>query len=297
LAFLDASLQTGLVALRESLEAFLLVGILSGVVVKLGFPQARKQVLWGAVAGAVVAVLLGFLAQGVAQRLYEANAVLFEGLASLLAVCILTYMIVWMYRHTRDLMGTLHTRAKAALGAGRPAVLFGLSFVAVVREGLETVLFVAGKLAESPTGAGVGVVVGVGLSALLAYLLFSGVLKLSVQGFFTVTGAILVLVAAGMLVTTVHDLSEPKADGGPGWVPQSAQAIHAHDVLPTECEDGAPTTAACVTGGLLHVLVGWRDDLRVAELAAWALYVAAFALGYGLVRRRKTHPAKAPPAI
>jgi len=295
---LAAAVQTGLVALRESLEAFLLVGILSGLVVKLGHPKARAHVLWGAAAGAGVAVVLGLLAQGIAARLYEANADLFEGLASLLAVAILTYMVVWMYRHTREMMGGLHHRAKEALGAGRPAVLFGLAFVAVLREGLETVLFVAGQLAESPGGATVGVLVGVAVSALLAFLLFAGVVQLSVQRFFAVTGALLVVVGAGMLVTVVHDLSEPAADGGPGWLPETHRLFDASGTLPTECEDGAPTTAACVTGGLLHVLVGWRADLRLGELLAWAAYVAAFAIGAIVARgRRASTPAPpAPPA-
>lgn len=293
----DAALQTGIVALRESLEAFLLVGILSGLVVKLGFPAARRQVLLGALAGVVVSVVLGLLAQGVAARLYEANAGLFEGLASLLAAAILTYMIVWMYKHTRDMMGSLHIRAKAALGAGRPLVLFGLSFVAVVREGIETVLFVSGKLAEAPAAATIGVAIGVAASALLAFLLFAGVVKLSVQRFFAVTGAILVFVAAGMLITTVHALSEPKSDGGPGWFPESPRLMDAHATLPTECEDGEPTTTSCVMGGLLHALVGWRDDLRLAEVLVWAIYVAAFAMGAILIGRRKlpAEPAVARP--
>lgn len=293
MAFLDASLQTGLVALRESLEAFLLVGILAGLVVKLGFPQARRHVLWGAGAGVALSVLLGLVADRVAERLYEANADLFEGLASLLAVLILTYMIAWMYKHTQGMVGDLHGKAKDALGAGRPMVLFGLAFVAVLREGLETVLFISGKLAESPLGATLGVVVGVGLSAALAFLLFARVIQLSVQGFFAVTGAILVVVAAGMLITAVHDLSTPKADGGPGWFPETRQLIDAHGRLPTECEDSEPTTGACVTGGMLHALLGWRDDLRLAEVVAWLAYIAAFLAGRLARRRTKGHLAPA----
>lgn len=283
MAFLD----TALVALRESLEAFLLVGILSGIVVKLGHPKARATILWGALAGFAVAVLLGILANGVAAQLYEANAAIFEGLASLLAVVILTYMIIWMYRHTRDLMGTLHTKAKEALGAGRPMLLFGLAFVAVVREGIETVLFVAGKLPQDgATATSLAVLVGIAISAILAFILFGRIVKLSIQGFFTVTGAVLVVVGGGLLITVVHELSEPADEGGPAWFPETPVVHDISGVLPTECADGEPTTANCVSGGLLHAAFGYRADLRWAELVVWATYLGAFVTGYLWMRGR-----------
>jgi high-affinity iron transporter len=281
-------LNTALVALRESLEAFLLIGILSGLVVKLGHPKARLPILWGGLAGAAVSIVFGVLANGVASELYDANAGLFEGLASLLAVAILTYMVVWMYRHTRDMMGSLSVKAKAALGAGRPAMLFGLAFVAVVREGIEVVLFIAKNLpTDGALSTSLAVVAGVAASGLVALLLFTGVLKLSVQGFFAVTGAILVVVGAGLLVTVVHNLSEP-APEGPGWLPASPVLFDLSGKLPTECEDGQPAGAACTTGGLLHAAFGYQATTRWAEAGAWAAYLAAFAVGYGRSRRGKS---------
>jgi high-affinity iron transporter len=283
MAFVD----TALVALRESLEAFLLVGILSGIVVKLGHPTARKPILWGAFLGAVAAVVLGLLAQGIAAKLYDKNAAIFEGLASLVAVAILSYMVVWMYRHTRALMGTLHDRAKGAIEGERPGILFTLAFVAVLREGIETVLFIAGKFpVDGGAATSLAVLVGVAASAVVAWLLFSRVVKLSIQGFFTVTGAILVVVGAGLMVTVVHELSEPKAEGGPGWLPETPVAFDASKTLPTECEDGQPTTTACTTGGILHAAFGYQAAPHVAELVAWGGYIAAFAVGYALSRRR-----------
>src|SRR5688572_7011476 len=127
MAFLD----TSLVAMRESLEALLILGILLGVATKLGQPQARRPMLWGALAGLALSILLGVLASSVAKQLYERNAEAFEGFASLLAVAILTYMIVWMYRHTQGMIGALTSKTRDALSVGRPGVLFGLSFVAV----------------------------------------------------------------------------------------------------------------------------------------------------------------------
>ncbi len=285
-------LDTALISLRESLEAFLLVGILSGIVVKLGQPKARNPILLGALAGVLVSVLLGILANGIAAQLYEQNAALFEGLASLLAAGILTYMVVWMYRHTRGMMGSLHAKAKEALGAGKPAILFGLSFIAVVREGVEVVLFIARNLPNDGVAwTSLAVFVGVAVSAVVAFLLFAGVVKLSVQGFFAVTGAILVVVGAGLMITVVHELSEPKDEGGPGWFPETPHAFDISATLPTECEEGANATAVCTTGGILHATFGYRADLRWAELAAWGSYIGAFAAGYGISRKRAVVPA------
>src|SRR5688572_23025552 len=131
MAFID----TSLVALRESLEALLILGILLGVATKLGQPEARRPLLWGALAGLVVSIVAGILAVDVAHTLYEQNEETFEGVAAFVAVAILTYMIVWMYRHTQGMIGALTHKTRDALG--KPAVLFGISFIAVLREGIE----------------------------------------------------------------------------------------------------------------------------------------------------------------
>lgn len=286
MAFLDSSL----VALRESLEAFLLVGILSGIVVKLGAPKARAPILWGALAGLAASLLLGILANGVAHELYEDNEPLFEGLAALVACAVLVYMVLWMWRHTRGLMGTLHAKAKAAVAGDRPGLLFTLAFVAVLREGIETVLFVAGRLPEDGAGATLlAILVGIAASAVLAFLLFAGVLRLSLPKLFAATGAVLVVVGAGLLATAVHELSEPADEGGPGWFPESPVAWDLSATLPHECDGDA--TAACVAGGLLHAAVGYRAAPRWAEVGAWSALLTGFAV-WGLAARRRPTAAK-----
>src|SRR5687767_2745979 len=129
-----------LVVLRESFEAFLIVGILLGIVAKLGAPQLRTRIFLGTAAGVVASILVGAFLLQLAAGLRKDYTIAFEAAASLLAAAVLTYMIVWMYRHTQSMMGGMHAKVKAALDTGALGALFFIPFIAVLREGFETVL-------------------------------------------------------------------------------------------------------------------------------------------------------------
>lgn len=205
MSFLSATL----VVLRESFEAFLIIGILLGIVRKLGAPQLRSRVLLGAAAGIVASVVVGALLLGLADELREESEVWVEFLAAYLAVAVLTYMVVWMYRHTQDMLGGMHGRVKDALTTGALGALFLIPFVAVVREGFETVLFIAADPA-APTGLALVGCVALGLVAAIALgvLLFSGIVRLSVESFFAVTGVLLVFFGAWILRHGTHEGGE-----------------------------------------------------------------------------------------
>ncbi|MES2155966.1 MAG: FTR1 family protein [bacterium] len=285
MAFID----TGLVALRESLEGLLILGILLGIATKTGQPGARRPILWGALAGLLISGLAGWLAQGVSKEMYDRNEALFEGLAALVAVLILTYMVVWMYRHTQGMMGALHRRTKEALAGGRGGILFGLGLIAILREGVETVLFVAARSqTDGAATTALALMAGIAASAFVAFLVFSGFLKMSIERFMAATGLVLVVIAAGVTVTAVHELSEPKEEGGPAWFPESPVAWDLSANVPTECEAGAPATTACTTGGVLHAVLGYRADPRWAEVATYLLYLGVMAT-YVILRLRKPH--------
>jgi high-affinity iron transporter len=278
LAFRDTFLDISLVALRESLEALLILGILLGVATKLGQPQARRPMLWGALAGLGVSIVAGILAGGVASRLYERNAEAFEGFASLLAVAILTYMIVWMYRHTQGMMGLLTSKTRDALSLGKPGVLFGLAFVAVVREGIETVLFTATKFEPNGTlPTLVALAAGIAVSACIAFLVFAGFLRLSIERFMLGTGLLLVLIGGGLLAYGAHELTEA------GYLPETPRAYNLGSVLPSHG----------ILGSLLSGLLVYRPHPSWLEVALWAAYIGG--MGAWVVRRLRKHPKAAPP--
>lgn len=256
--------EATLVVLRESLEGFLIVSILIGLAVKFGKPETKRYLLGGALTAVGATILLGSFTDAAARDFLEESGseALFAAGAALIAVAILTYMIVWMYKHTITLVAEMRSAAKSAVEVGKPVMLFLLAFAAVGREGIETILFFA-TLAptNSPLTLVLSTIVGVAASGVLAYLVFSGIVRLNVQKFFAASGILLVLFAAGLLASAMHGFSEAHLlpELGPAW---STKAILDED---------------SVTGGIVHAVLGYRDSPTWLEATAYA----AYALGVG----------------
>jgi len=263
-----------LVVLRESLEALLILGVLIGLVTKLGHPRARGPVLLGAAAGVGLSVLLGaFVIAGV-QNLGKTAEEAIEGLGALLAAGILTYMVVWMVGHTQGLLGRIQAKARAALDRGENSALFGLAFVAVAREGFETVIFIGTDVTGGALAKLGAVLLGVGIAVALGLLVYTGVLRLNLRRFFATTGALLVVFAAGLLMTGLHELMEI------GWIPATPVLWDLAAVSPVlDHHQGA--------AAFLNALTGYRASPRLLELGAWAAYLAVMGGGYLRPRVRK----------
>ena len=198
-----------LIGLREGLEASLVVSILIAYLVKSGNRRALVPV-WSGI-GTAVALSLGFgvalsVASGEMQfRTQEA----FGGLLSIIAVALVTWMVFWMRRTARFMKAELEGKLRGALSLGAGA-LFAVAFLAVGREGLETALFLWTNItnATSSTQPIIGAALGLLTAVVLAYLLYRGGLRLDLKRFFTITGAALIVVAAGVLGYGFHDLQE-----------------------------------------------------------------------------------------
>jgi high-affinity iron transporter len=207
----QAFLASYLIGLREGLEATLVVSILVAYLVKSG---RRRQLLplWAGVAGALaLSVLFGALLTYTETSLladYRSRE-LFEAIASVLAVGLVTWMIFWMRRTARRLKGELHGKLEAAIGVGALAVA-GIAFVSVIREGLETALlfYAAAQGATSTATPLIAISLGVLTSVLIGFGLYAGAIRVNLQKFFTVSGVLLVFVAAGILKYGVHDFQE-----------------------------------------------------------------------------------------
>ena len=201
-----------LIGLREGLEATLVVVILVAYLVKTG----RRELLGGIWAGVAIAVgvslafgaLLTFGPRGLTFEAQEAIG----GMLSIVAVGFVTWMVIWMARSARSLSGELKGRVDKAAAAGG-ASLVVVAMLAVGREGLETALFLwAATQAAAGTGSTtaplLGAALGLGTAVVLGYLFYRGALSINLAKFFTWTGAILIVVAAGVLAYGVHDLQE-----------------------------------------------------------------------------------------
>ena len=150
-----------LITLREGLEAALIVGVVLGALTKLG-QQDQRRTVWAGVAAAVaVSVAAAVALQALGISFAGRGEQIFEGLAMLLAAVILTWMILWMVGQGREMERALERNTAAALRQNRPGMLFGLAFVAVVREGIETVLFLtASAMSQDPALTLIGGAIG-----------------------------------------------------------------------------------------------------------------------------------------
>ncbi|MBB3086335.1 iron uptake transporter permease EfeU [Geodermatophilus sabuli] len=207
----QAFLASYLIGLREGLEATLVVSILVAYLVRSG---RRRQLLplWAGVAVAVaLSVLFGALLTYTGTTLladYRSRE-LFEAITSVLAVALVTWMVFWMRRTARRLEGELTGQLEHALGLGALAVA-GVAFLSVVREGLETTLlfYAAAQGATTTATPLVAITAGVLTAVLVGVGLYAGAIRVDLSRFFTISGVLLVFVAAGILKYGVHDFQE-----------------------------------------------------------------------------------------
>jgi high-affinity iron transporter len=249
-----------LIGLREGLEASLVVCILIAYLVKTG-RRDRLAPVWGGIAAAVVlSMAFGAVLQyGSAQMDFESQEAL-GGSLSVIAVGLVTWMVFWMRRTARHLKAELHGRLDAALAMGTFALVL-TAFLAVGREGLETALFIWTAVQATSDGVRplVGAVLGLLTSVVLGWLFYRGALKINLAKFFTWTGAMLVVVAAGVLAYGVHDLQEA------GWIPGL------HDVL-FDISSTVPKDSWY--GTLLKGVFNFQPDPTALQVIVWVLYLA-----------------------
>ncbi|ALV39184.1 iron uptake transporter permease EfeU [Streptomyces sp. CdTB01] len=205
----DNALPSFLIGLREGLEAGLIISVLVATLVRSGH-RSRLPHVWTGVAAAIgvsmgFGAVLTFTSAGLSGQAQEA----FGGVLSVVAVAFVTAMVFWMRRSARSFSGELKEKVSAALGMGA-GVLIVTSFLAVGREGLETALFLwtTGQTAGDSTGPLIGAGAGLFLAAAACWGLYRRVLHLNLTRFFTITGAALIVIAAGVLGYGLHDLQE-----------------------------------------------------------------------------------------
>jgi high-affinity iron transporter len=275
-------LPTFVIGLREGVEASLIVGIVAAFLRQRGVGREMRWV-WSGVALAVAvcaaaAVGLEILDENLPQREQER----LETVIALIAVAMVTSMIVWMARHARGIKGDLESAAGDALADGSMWGLVGMAFLAVLREGLETAVFLLSAFqASTDRGAAAsGAVLGIGVAIVIGWLIYRGGMRINLTRFFTVTGLVLVLVAAGLVAFAAHTAHEA------GWLDVAqGQLVDLSGVIVP-----GSAVSALVTG-----VLGVQPKPTVAEAIGWLVYfapVAAFVI-ISSRRRPPRHPASA----
>ena len=251
-------LSTFIIALREGLEAALIVGILVAYLVKTG-RKALLAPLWAGVALAVlVSLATGAFLTFTSTELSARGEEFFAGTTSFLAVGFVTWMVFWMKRTARHLKGQLEGQLSTAVLAG-PLALAAAAFFAVVREGLETSLFIYAnfKTVSSTPSATVGLVLGLGLAITLGYLIYRSSIKINLSKFFNYTGIALVVVAAGVLSYGIHEYQEL------GWLP--GVDFFVWDVTSVIAKES-------LLGGILAGTIGFDTTMSLLQFVFWAAY-------------------------
>ena len=205
----DDAFPSFLIGLREGLEAGLIVSVLIATLVRSGARSRLPQVWTGVLAAISLALSFGAVLTFTAASLSATAQEAFGGALSVVAVGFVTAMVFWMRRSARTFSSEIREKVTGALGMGA-GMLIVTSFLAVGREGLETALFLwttaraAGESAGPLTGAGIGLVLAAGL----CWALYRRVLHINLTKFFTATGAVLIVIAAGVLGYGLRDLQE-----------------------------------------------------------------------------------------
>ncbi len=250
-----------LIALREGLEAALIVGIVFGYLRKT---QSGKHILaaWTGVFAAVLAsTILAVGMRIVGAELAEPFEQMFEGTTMLLAVLVLTWMIFWMRSQGRYVKSNLERKLDTSTSArGERWGLFTLTFLAVFREGVETALFLAANAFAADGGSTlVGALIGLAAAALLGFLIYHYSLRLNLTLFFDATSLLLIVFAAGMLAHGIHEYQEI------GWLGLlTNQAWDTRALLSSDSGIGA----------LLKALVGYNDQPSILEVVTYIAYWA-----------------------
>lgn len=275
-------LGNALIGLREGLEASLVVAILVAFLVKTD-RRAELPRVWVGV-GIAVAVSVGVtLALTLAQQAltFEAQETL-GGSLSIVAVGFVTWMIFWMRAHGRTLSAEIEGRLDSAISMGPLAVVV-VAALAVGREGLETAVFffAAAQAAGQTTGPLVGFLTGIAIAVGLAYLIYRGALRINLGRFFTVTGFLLVFVAAGILAYGVHDLQE-------------AGILPGLNTLAFDVSAAVPPDSWY--GTLLKGVFNFSPRTTVVEAVVWVLYVAVVLTLFLRPARTPATPRNAPTA-
>lgn len=258
-----------LIGLREGLEAGLIVGILVAYAVKSGRRDILPK-LWLGVGIAIATMIalgafLTFGPIGINEEGQEAIA----GILSIVAVALVTWMIFWMGSHASELAGELRGKLDAALSAGGTAIVV-VAMVGVMREGIETALFVWAASQSSGPISVLGALLGIATAVVISWLIYLGLIRINLRTFFAWTGALLIVFAAGVLRYGIHEFVEI------GWLPEGSPVYSLNSVLPTTEPVGA----------ILAGVVNYTPAPTLIEFVAWWAYIIVVG---GLFARQLMH--------
>jgi high-affinity iron transporter len=267
--------------LREGFEATLLIAIVLAYLVKIGHREDFRQVWYGVGAAVVVSLIAAGALFMTAGELEGTAEYVFEGTAMWVAVGFLTYMVLWMRRQSRTVAQGIRRGVDTAIEKGSRLALVSLVFVMVLREGVETGLFIFGITRTStPLQVTLGAALGIAAAVALGYAVYAGGKRINIGAFFKVTGVLLILVAAGLLAHGVAEFQEA------GLLPE---------LMPLwNISEASVVGEESLVSELLTAFFGWDPEANLLEFIAWAAYLLV--VGFAFLRPQPLPEGAASPA-
>ncbi|MDT5299165.1 MAG: high-affinity iron transporter [Mycobacterium sp.] len=271
---------SGLIGLREGLETAIVVTILVAFLVKSDRRDALKWVWLGVAAAIAMTIAVFLIIQFGENTISGLAAEAIAGIASLVAVAIVTTMVLWMKKAAATLSGELRGEMARALETGGLAVL-SLAFLAVGREGVETALFMVGYAEAETAWPLAGLIVGVLIAVAFAYGMYVGALRINLAKFFSYTGVFLIIVAAGILSYGIGALQTV------GWLPG----------LPNRAFDiSSWFNWSSWYGEVIQGIFNVTPTPTVLQLAAWLAYLVIVLALFLRPTHKPAKPSSGPPS-
>ncbi|MCX6735448.1 MAG: FTR1 family protein [Candidatus Peregrinibacteria bacterium] len=199
------------ITLREALEASLVVGIILAYIAKTSDSKEKKNVWLGVLGGAIFSFVFAYFFQkyvGEFEGVYEQ---IYEGTTMLVASLLVSWMLYWMITNRKNFKSNMENKVSGHISNNSRFGIFFLSFVAVMREGVEAAMFLQGaKIEFGVQGMEMiyGTILGIAGAVLVAWLVLKGILKFSLKYFFNVSAALLIIFAADLFVNGILELME-----------------------------------------------------------------------------------------
>lgn len=275
-----------LTGLREGVEAALIISIILAYLAKTGNRRHFSRIFVGAGLATGLSVVLGLVLWVSFGGLKSPYEQIFEGLTMLLAAGVVTWMLFWMRRQAASVKGDLQAAVDRALDDGSATALAVLAFIAVIREGIETSLFLVGQAASAADGAIwvlVGALAGLGVATLLGVGFYHGSRRLDLGSFFRWTGIALVFIAAGLVSKAVHEFIEI------GLITLGTQTLFDLSAI-------LPHDGTNVVGQFLRALFGYTATPEATTFVVWLTYVVVVLTLYLRPIKRSSTPTPTPTA-
>ena len=261
--------QAFVITLREGLEMALITVIVLAYLAKTSRRALFSRIWQGVALGAAVSIAAGAVLFAIGGELEGRAEQVFEGSTLMFAAIVLTWMVLWMKSQARSVKGHIETRVEAAAGTGSGYALMSLAFVLIAREGLETSLFIfSASKTSTPVATSVGAVAGLVAVVALGRVIYRGSRRLNLKMFFQVTGVMLIVFGAGLVVRGISEFQEARL------LPEIVDHVwNTNSVM--DDRSGA--------GAFLRGLFGYHGDPSLLEVIVYPLYLSAalwFFLGF-----------------